>query len=82
MHDVTCSLCGKGDFKAAVWIQERKSRCPLPLLQAFEPELDWSHFGVRVAQHDIPTLGDLLDNMPKGRIKELQVGRSHVSQCR
>ena len=27
------------------------------LYEAFEPELDWGHFGVKVAQRDIPKLG-------------------------
>ncbi len=41
--------------------------------QAFEPEMDWSHFGVRVAQRDIPKLGGLLEGFSKEKVAEMQV---------
>lgn len=43
-------------------------------MQAFEPELDWGRFGVRVAQRDIPKLGDMLDSFTEEQVKEMQVG--------
>eukprot|EP00798_Chlamydomonas_sp_ICE-L_P022481 gene22481-29607_t len=33
------------------------------LYEAFEPEMDWGRYSIRVAQKDIPTLGDMLDNL-------------------
>ena len=47
------------------------------LYEAFEPELDWSHFGVRVSQRDIPKLGDLLDNFSEKELLQKQVRREH-----
>jgi hypothetical protein len=44
-------------------------------LQAFEPEMDWGRFGVRVAQADIPKLGSLLEDLAqdKTKIADMQV---------
>ncbi len=44
------------------------------LYEAFEPEIDWGRFGVRVAQKDIPSLGDMLDDMSEAEYKAKQVG--------
>lgn len=41
--------------------------------------MDWGRFGVRVAQRDIPRLGDMLDSMEDAKVKELQVG--HGTCC-
>lgn len=35
--------------------------------------MDWGRFGVRVAQRDIPKLGDMLDSMDDAKVAELQV---------
>jgi len=42
------------------------------LHEAFEPEMDWGRFGVRVGQRDIPKLGDMLDAMDDAKVAELQ----------
>ncbi|GAX76768.1 hypothetical protein CEUSTIGMA_g4215.t1 [Chlamydomonas eustigma] len=42
------------------------------LFEAFEPEMDWGHFGVRVSQSNISSLGDLLDTYPLDELKEKQ----------
>ena len=44
------------------------------LYEAFEPEMDWGHFGVRVNQSEIPQLGDLLDGYDEEQLKLKQVG--------
>ena len=43
------------------------------LYEAFEPEMDWSYFGVRVAQRDIPSLGVRLDKMSTQELEKKQV---------
>eukprot|EP00798_Chlamydomonas_sp_ICE-L_P029684 gene29684-5097_t len=46
------------------------------LHEAFEPELDWGRFSIRVAQRDIPKLGSLLDDLVANnpdRVAEMQV---------
>lgn len=42
------------------------------LYEAFEPELNWRHFGVKVAQRDIPKLGPLLDGFSEEELREKQ----------
>ena len=52
------------------------------IVQAFEPELDWGRFGVRVAQRDIPTLGEKLEAFTDVEVKEMQVrSRACVQAC-
>ena len=43
------------------------------LYEAFEPELDWGHFGVKVAQKDIPKLGQLLEGFSEEQLRVKQV---------
>ncbi len=43
------------------------------LYEAFEPEMDWSRWGVKIAQRDIPKLADKLEAIGPGEIKNLQV---------
>ena len=43
------------------------------LYEAFEPELDWGHFGVKVAQWDIPKLGQLLEAYTEEQLQVKQV---------
>ena len=45
------------------------------LYEAFEPELDWSHFGIKVNQKDISTLGSILDQYDK---KEFELKQARV----
>jgi len=42
------------------------------LYEAFEPELDWAHWGVRVPQRDIPKLGQVLEGYSSSQVAELQ----------
>ncbi len=47
------------------------------MYEAFEPEIDWGRFSVRVRQREIPKLGDLLDDMiakQPEKIAQMQVG--------
>ena len=46
------------------------------MYEAFEPELDWWRFSVRVKQRDIPKLGAMLDDLVANKpekVAEMQV---------
>ncbi len=50
------------------------------LYEAFEPEINWRHFGVRVAQKDINLLGEMLDGFSEEELKKKQVCASSVKR--
>ncbi|KAL6761691.1 acetylglucosaminyltransferase [Haematococcus lacustris] len=50
------------------------------LHEAFEPEMDWSRFGVRVPQRDIPRLGQLLESFTDQQVADMQRRTSCAAQ--
>ncbi|KAG2482982.1 hypothetical protein HYH03_018108 [Edaphochlamys debaryana] len=50
------------------------------LYEAFEPELDWSRFGVRIAQKDIPKLADVIEGFTPEQVSDMQAKTACAAQ--